>query len=334
MKKIKYLALTDHSAHSKENSLYALMRTLNAHPNTAEICVVSRGDKRNRPFFTFLNNKAELFGLKVDEKFDFQADGKNFTNSENAFELKDFDVVLLRLPPPVTDDFLYFLEDVAKGKIIINSPHGIRLTSTKKYLLHFPELCPEMKLVRSQEELRNFATRFSTVIKPLKEYGGKGIVKIENGRVFSGEEEMSLEEYLSIINVELQTDGFLAMKFLKNVKQGDKRILVVNGKIMASSLRLPPEGSWLCNVAQGGQSIASEADADEINIIKKITPFLREEGVLIFGADALTDDNGKRILSEINTLSIGGFPQAEKQTGRPILRETIDLIVEYVKSLS
>ena len=101
-------------------------------------------------------------------------------------------------------------------------------------------------------------------------------------------------------------------------------------KILAASLRLPAEDSWLCNVAQGGTSVPSQVDADEIKIIETITPKLLEAGILIFGADTLVNDDGKRILSEVNTLSIGGFPQAEKQTGKPILQQTIDAIMQYV----
>ena len=120
------------------------------------------------------------------------------------------------------------------------------------------------------------------------------------------------------------------MKYLKNVTQGDKRILVVGGKIMAASLRLPAPNSWLCNVAQGGISVPSELEKEEIDIIKTISPRLEQEGIFIFGADTLVNDDGKRILSEINTLSIGGFPQAEKQTGKPIVQDTINKIIKYI----
>ena len=331
MKKYKYLALTDHSGHSKENSLYALMRTLEQHEKTESVFVASRGDIRNEPFFNEISN-SELHVTDVDKKFDYHIEGQQFTNSQIKKRIKDFDVILMRLPRPVSDEFLDFLVKEAEDKVIINHPHGIRKTSTKQYLLHFPEVCPEMKMMRSAADVKAFAAKFPIVLKPLREYGGKGIVKIEKGIVYHGNEELSLAEYLSIIKIELELDGFLAMKFLKNVTQGDKRILVVDGKILAASLRLPAEDSWLCNVAQGGKSIASEADVEEVKIIEKIAPFLKQEGVLIFGADTLVDDNGKRVLSEVNTLSIGGFPQAEKQTGRPVLQQTINLITEYVEA--
>jgi glutathione synthase len=187
-------------------------------------------------------------------------------------------------------------------------------------------------LCHSIEEILDFAAKFPIVLKPLKEYGGKGLLKINGAELNDGALNFDTKTYLQQQKKYIETEGYLAMKFLKNVSKGDKRILVVNGKILAASLRLPAENSWLCNVAQGGTSVASEVDADEIKMIETITPKLLEAGILIFGADTLVNDDGKRILSEVNTLSIGGFPQAEKQTGKPILQLTIDEIINYVNS--
>jgi len=168
------------------------------------------------------------------------------------------------------------------------------------------------------------------VLKPLREYGGKGIVRITKGMVNDGINNIALNQYLPKIEQELTEHGYLAMKFLHNVSKGDKRLLVVNGKVLASSLRLPRAGSWLCNVAQGGRSVYSEINKEEFEMIENISPILLEKGILIYGADTLENDEGKRVLSEINALSIGGFPQAEKQTGKPIIKETINEFFNYV----
>ena len=332
MKKYKFLALTDHSGHSGENSLYALLRTLSAHERTKSVSVATRADARNAPFFRDMQT-TEVVILPADENFVFETAADRFHAATDRARLEDFDVVLMRLPRPVSDEFLDFLTDKGNKQTFINDPQGIRKTSTKKFLLRFPEVCPDMRMVHNEEEVKAFADRFPIVLKPLKEYGGKGVVKIQNGRVNHGDTDYSLAEYLAVIKIELERDGYLAMKFLKNVTQGDKRIIVVNGQILAASLRLPAADSWLCNVAQGGTSVPAEPDAEERKIIKKIVPVLKEEGILIFGADTLTDDDGKRVLSEVNTLSIGGFPQAQEQTGRPVLRQAIDGIIEYADSM-
>lgn len=329
MKKYKILSLTDHKKHSKENSIYALMTTLLQHPQCAKLDIASRGNQANDAFFHQLST-TKLYASAVDSPFSFQDNGQQFIEDQKLVQLEEYDLIILRLPRPVTTEFMLYLAEKAKEALLINHPLGIEKTSTKAYLLGFPELCPSIRLCHSIEEIMDFGKQFPIVLKPLKEYGGKGILKIEGQTVYDGNTPYPALDYLSKIKTQIETEGYLAMKFLKNVSQGDKRILVVNGQILAASLRLPAKDSWLCNVAQGGSSVPAQVTAEEVAIIEKIAPPLLQEGIVIFGADTLVDDDGKRILSEINTLSIGGFPQAEEQTGKPILQQTINNIFEYV----
>ena len=122
----------------------------------------------------------------------------------------------------------------------------------------------------------------------------------------------------------------MAVKFLKNVDKGDKRIVVVNGKIIGSSLRLPAKDSWLCNVAMGGSSVAAVANDEEIKIVERINPKLSELGIVMYGVDTLMGDNGKRVLSEINTTSIGGVVQMEKQQGASLVKRTTNRICDFI----
>jgi len=122
---------------------------------------------------------------------------------------------------------------------------------------------------------------------------------------------------------------YLAVKFLENVKQGDKRIVVVNGEILGASLRLPAENSWLCNVAMGGSSNMAEVESEEEEIIRLINPTLSDMGIVMYGVDTLVGDDGKRVLSEINTTSIGGLPQIAAMRNEPLVERAIDLIWEY-----
>lgn len=328
---MKFLVLTDHSGHSKENSVYALMKKLSEQPEVEKVMVASRGFEANDAFFKACSTD-NVYAIPVTENFGFDMTKQQFSKRDYLVSVSDFDVIIMRLPRPVTENFLNFIAELGKDKVIINHPKGITETSTKAFLLNFPSVCPDMRLCYSIEEILDFSSKFPIVLKPLKEYGGKGLLKINGNQLNDGNEDFDTMTYLKQQKEYIKTEGYLAMKFLKNVSKGDKRILVVNGKILAASLRLPAEDSWLCNVAQGGTSTPSEVNADEIKIIETITPKLLEAGILIFGADTLVDDDGRRILSEVNTLSIGGFPQAEKQTGQPILQQTIDEIINYVKN--
>ncbi len=333
MKKYRFIVLTDHAKHSKENSVYALVSTLAKHPQCTQVVVASRGNSANDPFFHHCQS-TPIWGHELipKEGLSFEMAKQSLAQQETSVSLADFDVLLMRLPRPISDKFLEFIVAETHDKVVINHPKGIITTSSKAYLLKFPELCPPIHLSYDITEIIDWANRFPIVLKPLREYGGKGIVKIESGKVWEGNMAFELSTYLEKLRTTIETEGYLIMKYLKNVKQGDKRIIVVNGQILAASLRLPAPNSWLCNVAQGGHSVLAEISPEERHIITTISPILLQEGILIFGADTLVNDDGKRVLSEINTLSIGGFPQAEKQTGRPILQQTIDQIIAYVST--
>lgn len=329
MTTFRFLILTDHSRHNKENSLYALAAALVQHPQCAQVAIASRGNASNTNFF-YANENIPLQAILATARFTFDPTGKQFQEQTVAVNPSDFDVIFMRLPRPISTDFLSFIAQIASHKVIINDPKGIEKTSSKAYLLNFPHLCPPMALCRSIEQIQVFAQQFPIVLKPLKEYGGKGIVKIDGNQLWIGNRLYDTNVYLQKNQRYIEQEGYLAMKFLKNVSQGDKRILVIDGQILAASVRLPPKGSWMCNVAQGGQSLPAQVTEEETHLIQQISPALKQEGILIFGADTLVNDDGKRILSEINTLSIGGFPQAEAQTGRPIIAQTIQKIIDHV----
>lgn len=331
LKTYKILTLTDHSGHSEENSIYALLKQMIQHPQCASVHIASRGNRINDDFFqTPKSNQLQAF--KVDESFSFQNNDQQFSSTIQNIKVdtESYDIIFLRLPRPISDGFFSYLTKLFPHQKIINNPLGIQKTSSKQYLLNFPELCPPIQLCKNIDDIIKFSKAFPIVLKPLRNYGGKGIVKIDGNTVVDGQSKILLKDYLPSLEQELDNGGYLGMKYLKNVKAGDKRIIVVNGKILGASLRLPVEGSWLCNVAQGGRSVLAEADADEQHIIQTLNPSLLKEGIVMCGVDTLVDDSGKRILSEINTLSIGGFPQAEKQLGKPIIKQAIEGIFDYI----
>lgn len=330
MKRFKGVVLTDHRSHSDQNSVYALTAALVKHPQVEELYIASRYNDQNRAFFEASTTAVQAVKATVD--FQFDPSGQQFSRQTTTLDLTTVDFVFLRLPRPVSDPFLEYLQVALPKAVFVNHPKGIIQTSNKAFLLEVSQWCPPIQLCRSAAAVRAFAQQFSIVLKPLREYGGKGIVRVENNQVYTGKSELplSLGHYLTTIAQPLEEEGYLAMQFLKNVDQGDKRVLVVGGQIMGCSLRLPAEGSWLCNVAQGGRSIATTLAPEEEKMVQDLAPRLLKEGVLMFGMDTLVNNKGQRVLSEINTLSIGGFPQAEAQSGQPILDQTADAIVQYI----
>lgn len=327
MQEYKMLVLTDHSGHSKENSLYQLVNILREHPQCLHVDVASRATPLNDLFFKE-HVTSDLFVKKADENFRFQEDGAFFKEGLKKVSLSEYDVIWLRLPPPLSEAFLGFLIQEFPTQLLINDPSGIYETGSKAFLLNFPELCPPMKLCRSVQDVKAFKANFPIVLKPLRDYGGRGIIKIDGEKIWEGKKEFTFEAFTE--RMQNRNMEYLGVQYLKNVTQGDKRVVVVHGRIMGASLRLPAKDSWLCNVAMGGTSNYTEVDEDEIKIVERINPTLSKMGIVMYGVDTLVNDEGKRVLSEINTTSIGGLPQIAALSGKPLLKEASDLIWQYI----
>lgn len=313
------LILTDPRGHSRENSIYALAKEL-VRQYSGEVWIAARGTVDNAPFFAARSRT--IHAVRVTEQFAFDPNGRYFTTGSRAFSFTDFPVIWLRLPRPITDEWLLWLKEGSTARIV-NDPAGIIETGSKEFLLNFPEYCPKMQLCHTVAEVQEFAATTPAVLKPLREYGGKGIVRIENGRVQDGNTWIELTDFIPELEQRLAQSPLLAMEFLKNVDQGDKRILWVNGNVLGASLRLPAPGSWLCNVAQGGISVPAKIDENERRILDGIGPALTQRGIVFAGIDTLVGNDGRRVLSEINTLSIGGFPQAQAQSGEPVVARAV-----------
>ncbi len=321
------LILTDHAGHSAENSLYELARATYAHPMCRQLDIATRANTENDPFFKSFKG-SQLTVSRVDDRFRFTVDGTAYQLDIRSVSLYDYDVVWLRMPPPLSLPFLEFLTGSFPNQLFINDPGGIYETGSKAFLLKVDEFCPPMKRCRSIEDIIEFKKQFPIVLKPLREYGGKGIVRIDEDTVWMRDERISFQAFVDQLSG--SKVDYIGVKYLKNVSEGDKRIVVVNGEILGASLRLPAKGSWLCNISMGGSSNPSSVNSEERAIIEGIHPKLSALGIVMYGVDTLLDDDGCRVLSEINTTSIGGVAQIGQQKGEPTVEKAVDLIWDYI----
>jgi len=326
MEQYKVLILTDHAKHSSENSLYALAAAMHAHDSINGVDIASRANKKNAVFFRG-EEEAPLFVCPINEGFIFTEDGYLLSSNLTKAVSTAYDLIWLRMPPPLSKSFLQYLEGYFQDGFIINNPMAIYETGSKAFLTNFASVCPPLQICNSLADIRTWKANFPIVLKPYRDYGGKGIVRIDGDKVWKENEEMNYKTFEESLHGE--PINYLGVKFLKNVSKGDKRIVVVNGKIMGASLRLPAKDSWICNVSMGGSSNIADVDEDEKEIIKVIDSVLSKMGIVMYGVDTLVGDNGKRLLSEINTTSIGGLPQIAALQQKPLVKEAIDLILKY-----
>lgn len=299
-----------------------------SHPNCKGIDVASRGVPENDHFFYHMNTDL-IHVLSVNKDFRINKRAHIFGKKLRLAHPGEYDWVILRMPKPNPVSFFRHIEEIWGDERVINRPSKIAEIGSKAYLLNFPDLCPPMKLCYHLSEILALKKKYSIVLKPLFDSGGRGILRIENNTVWEGNQTLSLEAFLPKLEWEAR-NGYLAMKYLPKVHIGDKRIIVVDGEITGSALRLPKENSWLCNAYQGGCTVAAEPDTDEIKIIEKLHPVMQEKGIVLYGIDTLVGDNGKRQLSEINASNAGGMLPAEQVSGEPVIKKTSDALWRYL----
>ncbi|MEM7659209.1 MAG: hypothetical protein AAF399_24020 [Bacteroidota bacterium] len=327
---MRLLVLTDHLAHHSQESLYPLLRELSCRNLFSDISVMSRSHPKNQGLF-YHHNETTGFAGQVDQGF-FPATATLYleTNSREVC-LEDFDWLLLRMPKPNPLDWFAYMERVFPAHRMVNRPAGIQKVGSKAYLADFPDLSPRMHLCQSLSDIEAQLASGDWVIKPLFEAGGRGIVRWKNQRIDSEGRSWSWQTFQQQL-IPYLSQGVMLVEYLERVAEGDKRILVVNGKILGSSLRLPAPDSWLCNVSQGGTAIMEAPDEHEQRLISSIWPHLAKEGIVMAGIDTLMGNHGQRVLSEINVSCPGGWYPIEITTGSPVIPRLADELVSVLQA--
>ncbi len=236
--------------------------------------------------------KAKVRSLSVkrdsDKWFDFL--------SEETINLSALDVILMRKDPPVDSEFIYathILERAAnQGVLVVNRPQSLRDCNEKLYATAFPQCCPEVLVSRDQGRLKEFCQRYEDVIyKPLDGMGGASIFRVKAG-----------DSNLSVILETLTHHGsrqIMAQRYLPEIKQGDKRILIIDGEPIPYALaRIPSQGELRGNLAAGGRGEAQPLTERDYWIVNQIKDDLRKRGLLFVGIDVIGD-----YLTEINVTS-------------------------------
>lgn len=329
--KHRLLVVTDHTTHSAANSLYELAAALQNDDRGHDVWVCSKGLTENDSFFSG-KPKRTVLASEVRGNFSFHPDGTYIKETAKELALSTVDSILIRMPQPLDRNFLLSLVNIVPKRNIINDPEGTIETSSKEFLMRLSHLCPSPQMCYSLQEAIELSQLNEIVLKPLYSYGGRGIVRLSTEFYWVGTHRFASDEIYNLLPDEYFP--MLAMRYLQHVSRGDKRTIIVNRHIMGSALRMPPADSWICNVAQGGHAVISEPDDAELKIESELTPLLYDKGVIMYGFDTLVDDNGVRVLSEINTLSIGGLGPIEVMSGRPVLKQTASLLWDYLDEIS
>lgn len=210
--------------------------------------------------------------------------------------LTDLDVVLMRRDPPFDNEYIYatYILEAAEreGTLIVNRCQSLRDCNEKVFATQFPECCPPVLVSRNAEQLKAFHTEHRDVIfKPLDGMGGASIFRVR-------EDDPNLNVILETLT-EFGRQTIMAQRYLPEIRDGDKRILMIAGQPVPYCLaRLPSQGETRGNLAAGGKGRAQPLSDRDQWIADTIGPSLIEKGLLFVGLDVIGD-----YLTEINVTS-------------------------------
>ena len=204
-----------------------------------------------------------------------------------------FDIIMMRKDPPFNMDYInatYMLDEAEKqGALVCNKPSSLRDCNEKFFTTTFHELTPKQVISQREDVLLEFHAEYKDVIfKPLDGMGGKGIFRID-------ETDPNLHVVIETLTNNFQTQ-IVAQQFIPEIRDGDKRILIINGNTVPYALaRIPKEGEARGNLAAGGKGIGQELTARDLEIAEAVAPVLVDKGLYFTGIDVIGD-----YLTEIN----------------------------------
>ncbi len=240
-------------------------------------------------------------------------------DTARAIPLADLDVVLARKDPPFDTEFHYDTlvlgTAMRAGVRVFNDPQALRDANEKLFALEFPQCCPPTRVARDPAELRAFVDeQGEVVLKPLDGMAGRSIFRSQPG-----------DPNLNVILEALTADGTrfaLAQRYLPEIVDGDKRILMIDGHPVPHALARVPQGrDFRGNLARGGLARAQPLSERDRWIAGQVGPELKRRGLLFVGLDVIGD-----YLTEVNVTSPTGIRELDAQCGLDIGAEVIAAI--------
>jgi glutathione synthase len=240
--------------------------------------------------------------------------GKHFTLGEAArVDLSTQDVVLMRQDPPFDMNYItltHLLERIHPRTLVVNPPAAVRNAPEKILVTEFPELMPPTLVTRDRAEIRAFRKEHGNIIvKPLYGNGGAGVFFIQEG-------DHNLASLLELFEANYR-EPFMVQRYLPDVRQGDKRIIIIDGEPVMGLNRIPADGEARSNMHVGGRPELSPLTEREKEICATIAPALKERDMIFVGIDVIGG-----YLTEINVTSPTGIREI-KRFGGPDIAELI-----------
>ena len=263
-------------------------------------------------YFAIIND------LFFDKKAKVKASQFSSNKQKSAFLLDDFDMIFMRKEPPYDMTFHYATIILSLcNKPVVNNPKALRDFNEKLIVMNFPKLIPDTLVSSDENKIIEFVKKNkSAVIKLLDSYQGKFVYKMD-------ESDKNLRSSVRKLVLE---NPVMAQRFLPNVVKGDKRILILGGKIIGAVNRVAKKGSFLSNFGQGGRGEKTEITSNDKKIADEVSGFLLKNGIHFAGLDVIDS-----YLTEINITCPTGIVQINNLEGRKLEEEIVDYFEKMVK---
>lgn len=282
-----------------KDSTFAMMRELQRRGHAVAACEPSHLQWESGQPVTALVRQIALTG---------EADDWYRVTHQGREALRDFDAVLMRKDPPFDSEYFYathLLEQAEReGARVFNKPRALRDHPEKLALMEFADFAPPTLVTRSPEAVRHFhALHGDVILKPLDGMGGMGIFRV-------GPDGMNLGSIVETLN-RGGTTTVMVQRYLPEIVDGDKRLLLIGGKAAPFCLARIPQGNEVRgNLAAGGKGVARPLSESDWRIANAIAPRLAERGLLLVGLDVIGDK-----VTEVNVTSPTCFQEIQQQTG-------------------
>ncbi len=244
---------------------------------------------------------------------------------ENTEPLAAFDVILMRKDPPFDMEYVYttYLLERAEdsGVLVVNKPRSLRDANEKLFTAWFPQCTPPTLVTRNAKRIRDFLGEHGDIVlKPLGGMGGESVFRLRRG-------DPNTNVVIETLTAD-ETRFAMAQRFIPEIAQGDKRILLVDGEPIPYALaRIPAEGETRGNLAAGGTGVGVPLTERDRWICAQVGPVLREKGLIFVGLDVIGD-----YLTEINVTSPTCIRELDRLYDLHISAKLLDAIAGRLSS--
>lgn len=233
--------------------------------------------------------------------------GQHYTLGDwETCDLARVDMVWMRQDPPFDMAYIaasHLLEHLPPEVVVLNDPRAVRNAPEKMLVMSFPELMPPTLITRDLAEIRAFRDQHRDIIvKPLFGAGGAGVFHLQPG-------DRNLSALVEMFE-RLSTEPLMVQRFLPEIRDGDKRIILIEGEPVGAVSRMPKEGEARANFHAGGSAKQTRLTTREREICARIGPTLRQQGLVFAGIDVIGD-----YLTEINVTSPTGLQEINRLDG-------------------